>query len=630
MLQSIRTTATSWVIKVLFILLIASFAVWGIGDIFRGPGQQAIVAKVGDTSISVADLNTEFRTQLDRLRPVFGGQLDADKARQLGLLDRALDMLVGEALMQQEIKRLGIAVSEDSLRMRIAQVPGFRNEGGLFDPNRFRAVLRANGRSEAEFVSTLRRDMARDQLAGTLAAGIRTPTTLSDTIYRYRNEKRVADYVTLEAAKMPEPKAPDEAEQKAYLDKHKELFSTPEFRAFEMVRVDPAKLAADFKVPDERLKELYEQRIGDFKRPERRTVLQMSFADEATAKRAADELAQGKDFLAVAKEVANQDESVAKLGAVSRDELAKLLPALAGPTFDLTAGGTTPPIKTALGWNIVKVETIEPAKTDSLDEARPRLLADLARDASPDAVTRLANKFDDERAGGGSMEDAAKRAGLEAIKVAAMDREGHGPDGKLVAALPPGGVVERAVFETAANGDSPMLETSDGGAVFVRVTSVTPPALKPYAQVRDQLVQAIGSERRMTAAREAAEAMRDKIKAGATLAAAAGDGAEIKSTQPFTRDDRAAFGRPAASLVGDLFKLKPGEPTVSQTSGGYIVAQLKTVVPADPAADTAGVTQVADSLRQSIGTDVYAQFNNALRDRFGVDVKQSVIDQMFK
>jgi peptidyl-prolyl cis-trans isomerase D len=630
MLQSIRSTATSWVIKILFVLLIASFAVWGIGDIFRGPGQQAVVAQVGETTISVAELNAEFRTQLDRLRPVFGGQLDAEKARQLGLLDRSLDMLVGEALLQQEIKRLGIAVSEDSIRQRIAQVPGFRNEGGLFDPNRFRAVLRANGRSEGEFVATLRRDMARDQLAGTLAAGIRTPATLSDTIYRFRNEKRVADYTVIEAAKMPEPKAPDEAEQMAFLEQHKDRFSTPEYRAFDMVRIDPARLAADFKVPEERLKELYEQRLNEFKRPERRSVLQMAFVDEATAKRAADELARGKDFLAVAKEVANQDEGVVKLGAVAREEIAKLLPEIAGPIFELALGGVTPPTKTALGWNIVKVESIEAAKTDSLDEARPRLLAELAREASPDAVTRLANKFEDERAGGGSMEDAAKRAGLDAFKVAAMDREGRGMDGKPIAGLPQGGVVERAVFESALNSDSPMLESADGGVVFLRVTSTTPPAMKPFEQIRDQVIQAIVAERRMTAAREAAEAIRDKVKAGAALAAASGEGAETKATQPFTREDRAAFGRPAPSLIVELFKLKPGETTVSQTTGGYIVAQLKAVTPADPTADTAGVTQVADSLRQSIGADIYAQFNNGLRDRFGVDVKQAVIDQMFK
>jgi peptidyl-prolyl cis-trans isomerase D len=630
MLQSIRSKATSWVIKVLFLVLIASFAIWGVGDIFRGPGQQTTVATVGDATISVGELNAEFRTQLDRLRPMFGGQLDAEKARQLGLLDRALDMLVGEALLQQEIKRLGIVVPEESLRRRVAEVPGFRNEAGQFDPNRFRAILRQNGRSEGEFFATLRRDMTRDQLAGTLAAGIRAPAPLSETVYRYRNERRVADYVVVEAARTPDPAVPDEAEQRAFLDQHKERFSTPEYRAFEMVRIDPVRLAADFKISDQRLKEVYEQRLNEFRHPERRELLQMALPDEATARRAADELAAGKDFLAVAKDVAGQGEDVARLGLLARDDLAKLVPDLAGPVFGLPAGGVTPPVRTPLGWNLVKVERIEPARTDSLDEARPRLLAELAREAAPDAVTRLAHKFEDERAGGGTMDEAARRAGLETVKVAAMDREGRGADGQPVADLPPGGVVERAVFETPTDSDSPMIEAPDGSIVFLRVTATKPPAVRPFEEVRERIVQAMLAERRMAAARAAAEAIRDKVAAGAALAEAAGEGHEVKTTAPFTREDRGAFGRPAASLVAELFKLKPGEVAVGQVAGGYAVARLKEIVPADPAGDAAGVAQVADALRQSIGADVYAQFNSALRERYGVAIKQSVLNQMFK
>ena len=630
MLQSIRSRASSWVIKILFFVLILAFGVWGIGDIFRGPGQATTVAEVGDISISAGELNGEFRRQIDRLRPMFGGQFDTDKARQLGLLDRSLDMLVGEALLQQEIKRLGIAVPDDSIRERIAQVPQFKNEAGLFDPNRFQMALRSTGRSEGEFVASMRRDLTRDQLAGTIAAGIAAPATLTEIMYRFRNEKRVADYIIVEAAKMPEPAAPSEAEQKGYLDKHKDRFSSPEFRAFEYVYIDPAKIMADFTVPDDQLKAAYEQRLAEFKHAEARDVLQMALPDEATAKRAADALAEGKDFLAVAKEVANQGEDVVKLGKVTRADLAKILPELAETVFALKEGASSQPVKTALGWHVVKVAAIEPERTESFADAKSRLLIELAREASPDAITRLANRFEDERAGNVPMDEAARRVGLASVKVTAMDRQGMAPDGKPVGGLPPGGTFERAAFEAGLNVDSPPIETPEGGVGFLRVTAITPPAVKPYEQVREQLVQAIVAERRLEAARVAAEAIQAKIKDGATLAAAAGEGAEVKTTAAFLREDRGAFGRPAASLVTALFQAKVGETAIAQSSGDYIVAQLKWVEPADPAADKAAMTQVADALRQAIGTDLYAQFNDALRARFGVEVKQSVIDQMFK
>ncbi|MCK6450877.1 MAG: SurA N-terminal domain-containing protein [Alphaproteobacteria bacterium] len=627
MLQSLRSKATSWVIKLLFVLLIVSFAIWGIGDIFRGPGQQTSVAQVGDVEISAAELNGEFRRQVDRLRPLFGGQFDADKARQLGVLDQSLDMLVGQALLQQEIKHLGIAVPESVIRQRIAQIPAFRNEAGLFDPQRFQAALRSNNLTEAGLVANLRQDLSRDQLAGTIAATVRTPATLADIVYRHRREQRVADYVVVEAARTPEPPAADEAELKAYLEQHKDRFSTPEYRAFEMVRIDPAAVIASFKPDDARVKEAYELRQAEFQHPERREVLQMALDDEAKVTQALRELELGKDFLAVAKEVAGHGEDVVKLGGVTRREL---LPELAEPAFALAAGKTSEAIKTPFGWNIVKVEKIEPARTETLEEARPKLVAELAREAAGDAVTRLANKFEDERAGGGSFEEAAQRAGLSAVKVAAMDRDGRGPDGKPVEGLPPGGEAAKLAFETAVNADSPMTDTQDGGMVAIHVVSSTPPAVKPFEQVREQLAKAIEQDRRTKAAQQAAEAIRDKVKSGTALAEAAGQGAEIKTTPAFTREEGTPFGRPAQSLVAELFKLKPGEAALSPVAGGFVVAQLRTVTAADPAADAAGVARIADQLRQSIGTDIYAQFNNGLRGRFGVAVHQSVIDRMFK
>lgn len=627
MLQSLRSKATSWVIKLLFVLLIVSFAIWGIGDIFRGPGQQTTVANVGDVEISAAELNSEFRRQIDRLRPVFGGSFDTERAKQFGVLDQSLDALVGQALLQQEIKRLGIAVPEAVIRNRIAAIPAFRNEAGLFDPNRFQSVLRSNGMTEAGLVANLRQDLSRDQLAGSIGAAVRTPATLSDIVYRHRREQRIADYVLVEAAKMPEPPAADETELKAFLEQHKERFSTPEYRAVEIVRVDPATVIAGFKPDEAKLKEAYAQRVAEFQHPERREVLQMALNDEEAVKKAQAALAEGKDFLEVAKEVANLTEDVVRLGTVTRREL---LPELADPAFTLASGAASEPIKTPFGWNIVKVAKIEPARTEPFEEARPKLVAEMARDAAGDAVTRLANKFEDERAGGGSFEEAAQRAGIAAMKVAAMDREGRTPDGKAVEGLPPGGEVQKLAFETAVNTDSPMTDTQDGGMVAVRVTAITPPAVKPFDQVRELLAKAVEFERRTKAAQQQAEAIRDKVKGGTSLADAAGAGTEVKTTPAFTREEGSPFGRPSPSLVQELFKLKPGEVATSPVPGAMIVAQLKTVTPADPASDAAGVARVADTLKQSIGTDIFAQFNTALRTRFGVEVHQSVIDRMFK
>jgi hypothetical protein len=153
--------------------------------------------------------------------------------------------------------------------------------------------------------------------------------------------------------------------------------------------------------------------------------------------------------------------------------------------------------------------------------------------------------------------------------------------------------------------------------------------VKPFDQVKDALVQALAAEARLKEAEKATQAIVDKVKSGRLLPSAA-EGRKVETTKPFTRDDRGAFGRNAPSLAQNVFKLKPGEPTMALAPGGYLVAVLKQVDAVDPAADKAAAERVRGELRQAIANDLYAQLGQALRQRIGVEVKQSVVDQFFK
>jgi peptidyl-prolyl cis-trans isomerase D len=95
---------------------------------------------------------------------------------------------------------------------------------------------------------------------------------------------------------------------------------------------------------------------------------------------------------------------------------------------------------------------------------------------------------------------------------------------------------------------------------------------------------------------------------------------------------RDAGFRPGAAVAPEitarLFSLKPNEAAVVPGRDGYIVVRLTQVVAADPASDAAGVEQVRMQLRQQIGGDIVATYVDALRQRYGVTVDQSVIDHI--
>ena len=134
MLNFIRSHAASWVVKVLFVMLILSFAAWGIGDIFRLQRQAGPVITVGDVKIRREAVSQQFDRVIRSMQPLFNNRLDRDQARQIGLLDRAVDQLISEALLQQETQKLGIIATDDVVRHAIQTDPNFQGPDGKFVP----------------------------------------------------------------------------------------------------------------------------------------------------------------------------------------------------------------------------------------------------------------------------------------------------------------------------------------------------------------------------------------------------------------------------------------------------------------------------------------------------------------
>src|SRR5205823_9513995 len=164
MLQAIRSRAGSYVVKILFALLILTFGIWGIGDIFRTRSTDTAVATVGDQSIRAEELQKALRRALEQLSARFGSAIDLQQAKQLGLVDQTLAQLIDRSLVDQEVARLQLDVSDDLIRNVITANPSFKGADGRFDRGLFNAVLATNNLTEDQYVALLRRDIPRNDL----------------------------------------------------------------------------------------------------------------------------------------------------------------------------------------------------------------------------------------------------------------------------------------------------------------------------------------------------------------------------------------------------------------------------------------------------------------------------------
>src|SRR5687768_4879260 len=156
MLTFIRSHAASWIVRILFVLLILSFAAWGIGDIFRLQTEGGPAVTVGEVEIGRDVVARQFDNLIRQMQPLFNNRLDREQARQIGLLDRAVEQVVGDALLEQETRELDIIATNDSIRRAIQSDPTFRGADGKFDRSRFERLIASAGMTEQGYVESLR------------------------------------------------------------------------------------------------------------------------------------------------------------------------------------------------------------------------------------------------------------------------------------------------------------------------------------------------------------------------------------------------------------------------------------------------------------------------------------------
>src|SRR5690349_14971491 len=115
MLRGIRQASANWlgktVMTVVMGLLVVSFAIWGIGDIFRGFGRSSL-AKIGSTEIGIEQFRQLYNDRLQQLGRQLGRPISPDQARALGFDQQLLGQLVSETALDERARDLWLATSD--------------------------------------------------------------------------------------------------------------------------------------------------------------------------------------------------------------------------------------------------------------------------------------------------------------------------------------------------------------------------------------------------------------------------------------------------------------------------------------------------------------------------------------
>jgi peptidyl-prolyl cis-trans isomerase D len=625
MLNALRKQAGSWVVKTLLMLLVVSFAIWGIGDVFYGSSQNPAVATVGESEISANELADAFNRSLRNLQQRVSTEISREQAIQLGLMQQALQDLIARRLIDLRARNMGLTVTDASLRALVTADPMFQ-AAGRFDRGRFEQLLMASGLTEEGYIASLRQDVMRGALTdGVAGAGV-VPQALVDALYRYRNEQRRGRYAVVETSATSGVPEPTEEDLQAFHEAHPDRFTAPEYRALTFITLEPEDLVGEIEISEEQIAAEYQGRIESYRTPERRTVEQLLAIDRETIEAAARRLEEGEGFAEVAEAMADQGVSFDELGSVTRSDLPG---GLAAAVFAQPEGEVGAPVESPFGWHLFQASAIETEVVRQLAEVHDELAKELALAEARERLPGFATQLDDELAAGASLPEAAAAVGVTAKTLAAVDRQGRDTGGAAPADLPSWPELLEIAFATP-EGEVSLLEETDTGTYFVvQVDSVTAPRVKPVEEVRDALAAAWQAERRSDLARQRAETLLSRTSEVASLEQLA-EGLPVTAITPIKRDARGTAQGLSPAIVQALFATEPGTVAsqVVPTATGFAIVATDEVIEANPSADPDALARLRTELEAETRNDLLSQFEAALRRDYPVEIDPATINRL--
>ncbi len=622
MMEALRKGAGTWIAKIFIALLVLSFAVWGIADIFGGYGSKT-VATVGDTEISTVEYQNEFQRELRAISTRLGRNVTIADAREMGIDGQVILRLIGDAALESQAKLLGLGVTGKAVGARLMRQAAFKDSSGKFDRERFYRLLQANNLSEQAFMERQRRSIIMQQITGAVSDGAPPPKTLVDAANRFANETRKLSYITVPKSKLGEIEEPSAEKLRDYYNTHKGEFRAPEFRKVGVIQLTPVTLAKSIEIPEADIKAAFENNKARFNRPERRTVLQIAFPDDAAAKEAHEKLKNGADFMEVAKE-RGLTESDVNLGALDRNGISDKK--IADAVFSLEVGKFSEPVTGDLATVIAKVTKIVPSEIKTFEEMRDRLRQTIAAERAGEKILDVYDKIEDERAGGATLAEIASKLQLKYAGIPAVDSRGFDESSKAVDLLVKQPKALRAIFKSTVGLETDPEETSDRGYIWYEVLKVTQERLKPFDDVKLDAETKWRETQLRTLLSGKGQELVDKLRGGSTLADLAQQfDLEVKVSRPLKRNDRADDIPNAA--IQQAFALKQGEFGSAATVNGegrVVFTVSESAVP--KSADANMKKQLVQALAPQVADDLIVQYIRGLRKEFGVNVNQTVFE----
>jgi len=627
MLGFMRKKAGSWVIKFVLGAIIIVFIFWGVGSFRQSRKDQ--VAKVNGTPITQKEYDRAYQRQLDGLKQRIGGALTPEMIKQLQLKRHVLEGLINQKLMLQEAKKLKLRVSDAELSAVIHSIPMFMTAGS-FDKRRYLQFVDQLRMTPDEFETAERQVLLLDKLQALLVQGVHVSDGEAKQWYTFANTRIKVDFVLFSPEKYTKID-PTDKELKAYYNAHSAKYTTQPEVKVRYVAIQPAAYVKQVTVPDSDIDQYYDEHPSEFhteKTVQARHILIRVAPNAppvvvAAAKKKIEAILKkargGANFAQLAKKYSEGPSAKqgGELGPFTRDGMVK---PFADKAFSMKPGQISDPVRTRFGWHIIKVEKVNKATTQPLDQVKDKIRAKLAQQRAKDMAADVAEKVYDTAFSNADLKKTATMLKLDLKTTGFFDREG------TPLQLSGAEKFAAAAFDLQDQDVSSVIECPDAYYVMQRMAS-KPAVVPPFDAVKTAVRRDVIKEKQKEKAQTDAEAFLKAVKGGADMTSeAARFRLKVRSTGFFSRSDTVSEFGNDRRIVQSAFLLSAQkrfpDKVLESPMGDFVIAFKDRKVP-DPKGFAAVKDTIVKSVRQQKEREYYAKWIDKLRARSDISISDA-------
>lgn len=538
MLGLFRRKAQSPTLQVTIVIIILVFIFWGVGTNDNNAALDA-VATVNEENISLRDYQKQYEQTVNSLRDQFGGSIPSGLLDQLNIKQQVVDKLIQSTLLRQGAQKVGIYVSDQELQNAIKEMEAFKFNG-IFDVKRYEEILTGSRMTVSQFEQGMRYDLLANKILDHLGRfGHVSPVALKD-IFNYQYHGIKLDYVAVTSDNFKDKVDKSDTKIAEFFEERKAQYMSAPLTKIKYLLFPVADYTESAAPSDEQIAQFYQTNSERYTIPERRQarhiLIKSASTDSPDAKEAArkkiDEatakIKAGEDFAVLAQQY-SEDTTAAQGGDLGLFGRGQMVKPFEDAVFALQEGQLSDVIETSFGLHLVKLEKIEPEKRQSLDEVKSSISDQLAREEAKNKAFQAANSAYEQIILVGSLSKFAEDKEADNTAIITTDLFPQATPPKELQDLPE---LVNSAFTLNKGELSSIIDTGKGFAIIL-VEDKVPPSEQELAVVHDTVEADFIAAESARLAKEAADALLAKLKAGSILTEEAKAMALELHTTPF-------------------------------------------------------------------------------------------------